>query len=315
MRKNLLKKYAAFAFASIIAAGTVLTGCGSSSSSASSTAGASSSSSAAEASSTTAEASSTAAGNGKKITVTAVTGADPKPYVYVDKNNNPTGYDIEVLKKVFENLPDYDLKIEVTDFDGLFAGLQSGQYQIGVNNFSYNSERAKSYLYTLPYNTIAYDFIYKKGAKPITSWDDVAGKTFEGASGISVTSAVESWNKKHPDKAVKITYTEGKTPLQLQHIEDGTTDFGIIDKAMFDSYQKEYHYNIEATEIPEDQTKDIASSLNAYFILPKDQKKLRDEISEQIKKLAADGTLKELSEKYEGYDGTPTDEELAKTPN
>lgn len=312
MKKNWLKKSAAFAFASIIAAGAVLTGCGSSSSSSSAAA---STTSAAEASSVKEGASSTAAGTGKKVTVTAVTAADPKPYVYVDEDNNPTGYDIEVLKKVFANLPDYDLKIDVTDFDGLFAGLQSGQYQIGVNNFSYNSERAKSYLYTVPYNTIGYDFIYKKGTTPIKSWNDVAGKTFEGASGISVTTAVETWNQKHPDKAVKITYTEGKTPLMLEHIADGTTDFGIIDKAMFDSYQKEYNYDIEATEIPKDETKDIASSLNAYFVLPKDQKKLRDEISEQVKKLAADGTLKELSEKYEGYDGTPADEELAKAPN
>ena len=79
----------------------------------------------------------------KKITITAATGGSPKPYVYIDDNNEPTGYDIEVLKAAFENLPQYDLEFQVTDFGSIFSGLNSGTVQIGVNNFSYNEERGK----------------------------------------------------------------------------------------------------------------------------------------------------------------------------
>ena len=79
-------------------------------------------------------------------TIKAATGGGPKPYVYVGDDNQPTGYDIEVLKAAFDLIPEYDLEIEVTDFPSVFAGLNAGNYQIGVNNFSYNEERAASYL-------------------------------------------------------------------------------------------------------------------------------------------------------------------------
>ena len=51
------------------------------------------------------------------------------------------------MNTVFDLIPEYDLEIEVTDFPSVFAGLNAGSYQIGVNNFSYNEERAESYLY------------------------------------------------------------------------------------------------------------------------------------------------------------------------
>lgn len=84
-------------------------------------------------------------GGTKTVTVKAGTGANVKPYTYVGDDNETTGYDVEVLKEVFDRLDGYDLQIEVTDIPSVFSGVTSGTYQIGVNNFSYNEERAKSY--------------------------------------------------------------------------------------------------------------------------------------------------------------------------
>ena len=113
-------------------------------------------------------------------TIKAATGGGPKPYVYVGDDNQPTGYDIEVLKAVFDLIPEYDLEIEVTDFPSVFAGLNAGSYQIGVNNFSYNEERASSYLYSLPYDKVSYVFVYGKDQTPITSLADAAGLSGNG---------------------------------------------------------------------------------------------------------------------------------------
>ena len=51
----------------------------------------------------------------KTVTVKAGTGANVKPYTYVGDDNETTGYDVEVLKEVFDRLDGYDLQIEVTD--------------------------------------------------------------------------------------------------------------------------------------------------------------------------------------------------------
>ena len=117
-------------------------------------------------------------GGTKTVTVKAGTGANVKPYTYVGDDNETTGYDVEVLKEVFDRLDGYDLQIEVTDIPSVFSGVTSGTYQIGVNNFSYNEERAKSYLYSYPYDKIGYVFITKKGAPEVKTFADAAGKSF-----------------------------------------------------------------------------------------------------------------------------------------
>ena len=244
-------------------------------------------------------------------TIKAATGGGPKPYVYVGEDDQPTGYDIEVLKAVFDIIPEYDLEIEVTDFPSVFAGLNAGNYQIGVNNFSYNEERAASYLYSLPYDKVSYVFVYGKDSKPITSLADAAGLSFEGGAGVSVTNAIEHWNEQNPDAQINITYTEADTTVELQHIQDGTTSFGIIDGPMYTAYVDEYGFDIEKSEIPEEEVKLIADNLYAYYILPKDETELRDKIDEAIKQLKANGTLKKLSEQFfGGVDQSPEDEIL-----
>ena len=226
-----------------------------------------------------------------------------------------TGYDVEVLKEVFDRLDGYDLQIEVTDIPSVFSGVTSGTYQIGVNNFSYNEERAKSYLYSYPYDKIGYVFITKKGAPEVKTFADAAGKSFEGQSGVSVTTAIENWNEKNPDKKIDITYTDADTAITLQHIEDGTTDLAIIDVAMYNAYQKEYNYDVVANQISDEDAKAIADNSYAYYIFPKDQEELRDKVDEQLKELKKDGTLTELSQKYFGQDTAPEDDQFEKTPN
>ena len=227
-------------------------------------------------------------GGTKTVTVKAGTGANVKPYTYVGDDNETTGYDVEVLKEVFDRLDGYDLQIEVTDIPSVFSGVTSGTYQIGVNNFSYNEERAKSYLYSYPYDKIGYVFITKKGAPEVKTFADAAGKSFEGQSGVSVTTAIESWNEKNPDKKIDITYTDADTAITLQHIEDGTTDLAIIDVAMYNAYQKEYNYDVVANQISDEDAKAIADNSYAYYIFPKDQEELRDKVDEQLKELKKD---------------------------
>lgn len=225
------------------------------------------------------------------------------------------GLDVEVLKEVFDRLDGYDLQIEVTDIPSVFSGVTSGTYQIGVNNFSYNEERAKSYLYSYPYDKIGYVFVTKKGAPEVKTFADAAGKSFEGQSGVSVTTAIESWNEKNPDKKIDITYTDADTAITLQHIEDGTTDLAIIDVAMYNAYQKEYNYDVVANQISDEDAKAIADNSYAYYIFPKDQEELRDKVDEQLKELKKDGTLSKLSQKYFGQDTAPEDDQFEKTPN
>ena len=254
-------------------------------------------------------------GGTKTVTVKAGTGANVKPYTYVGDDNETTGYDVEVLKEVFDRLDGYDLQIEVTDIPSVFSGVTSGTYQIGVNNFSYNEERAKSYLYSYPYDKIGYVFITKKGAPEVKTFADAAGKSFEGQSGVSVTTAIENWNEKNPDKAINITYSDADTSVFLQHVADGSQDFTIIDLAMYNSYMEEFNYDVQKNDIPEDEAKMIAENSYAYYIFPQDQKDLREQVDKALKELKEDGTLTEISKKWYGQDAAPEDDKFEETIN
>lgn len=250
-----------------------------------------------------------------KTVIKAATGANAKPYVYVGDDDKPAGYDVDVLNAVFDKLPDYELEYEVTDFGSVLSGLNSGNYQIGVNNFSYNEDRGASYLYSYPYDKISYVFVTKKGGKEIKSFEDAAGLSFEGGTGISVSNAVEAWNEKNPDKAINITYSDADTSVFLQHVADGSQDFTIIDLAMYNSYMEEFNYDVQKNDIPEDEAKMIAENSYAYYIFPQDQKDLREQVDKALKELKEDGTLTEISKKWYGQDTAPEDDKFEETIN
>lgn len=309
MKANNVKRVLTTILAATLAA-TSVTACGSGSSNTSADAAGNSNDNA-NAAATEADG---AAASGEVTVIKAATGGSPKPYITVDENDQLTGYDIEVLKAAFDLLPEYELQIETTDFASIFTGLTAGNYQIGVNNFSYNAERAENYLYSVPYDEISYVFVYKNGATPITSFADAAGKKFENGAGVSVTNAVEQWNEKNPDQTIDITYSDADTAVWLQHVEDGSADFSIIDGPMYTAYIDEYGFDLGKAEIPEEEASLISDNLYAYFILPKDQTELRDKLDGAILELKQNGTLKELSEKFFGGADQSPAEDVLQTP-
>lgn len=112
--KKTKKFWAVLAAAGLLAAS--FAGCGSN---ASANAGSSSGSAA----SSSAEGSS-ASDSGEKKVIKAVTSGTLAPYFYVNDDNELTGVDIDIVKEVFNRLPQYELKIEQAD---ALQGVLSGQ--------------------------------------------------------------------------------------------------------------------------------------------------------------------------------------------
>ena len=164
--KKTKKFWAVLAAAGLLAAS--FAGCGSN---ASANAGSSSGSAA----SSSAEGSS-ASDSGEKKVIKAVTSGTLAPYFYVNDDNELTGVDIDIVKEVFNRLPQYELKIEQAD---ALQGVLSGQYDIAVNNYGYTDERAESYYFSLPYKTSFNEYIQRTGDEPLTSLTDLADRGYK----------------------------------------------------------------------------------------------------------------------------------------
>ena len=264
-------------------------------------------------------------GGGKVIT--AETFGKPSPFIYtVDKKEDAlyttsdgiylSGYDIAVLVELFKTkaLEGYTLDLKVSS--NAIVDAQQGVVDFGVNNFSYNSDRAASFYFSYPYTKAKYAILTPKG-KVLASFAEVAasGLPVETSAGNNVANALERWNAANPDKQIKIEYTSSDITAQLQHIAEGT-HVGIGDTPVWQAYREAY------PNIFENLTENILSDAEALLITEhstshllfgksgahaKEYQKL---LSEGIYELYKNGTLDALAKKYTGLDIVPSESDF-----
>lgn len=244
----------------------------------------------------------------EKITVVAATSGSPKPFTY-EEDGELTGQNIELIKAVFEKLPHYKLKIVKVEFSSIFSGLTSGRYQIAVNNLAKNAEREKNYLFTDPIFKNSYVVIFKNGsdkAQTADEWSDLAGLSTVGSSGVNSTTAIEEYNKANPDNTIELNYSSEDLKSQLEGVESGKYDFLVMDKPMFEYYQKEYSLDLTGKTISGDLSTALMSEPYSYFVVGKEETQLAEDINAALKEVVEDGTSKQINEKYFDEDYSPT---------
>ena len=97
------------------------------------------------------------------------------PWCYHDDTDTLVGYDVEVSRAIAQQLgvePEY---VE-GEWDGLFAGLDAGRYDIVCNGVEVTEERAKSYDFSEPYAYIHTALAVRSDNTDITSFEDLAAR-------------------------------------------------------------------------------------------------------------------------------------------
>ena len=255
-------------------------------------AGCSSNTSAPTASSTAASASAAAANkleaiqsNGKLVI--ALEGAW-QPWSYHDESDTLVGYDVEVSRAIAEKLgvePEY---VE-SDWDSLFAGLDAGRYDLVCNGVEVTEERAKTYNFTTPYGYIHTALAVRKDNEDIKSFEDLAGKTTANSLASTYMELAESYG----------ATVQGIDTLEetIQLLTAGRIDATLNANVSFYDYLN-VHPDADFKLVA--QTED--ASHVAIPIVKSEDSSFLDALNSAIDELRADGTLKELGEKYFGQD-------------
>lgn len=255
-------------------------------------AGCSSNTSAPTASSTAASASAAAANkleaiqsNGKLVI--ALEGAW-QPWSFHDESDTLVGYDVEVSRAIAEKLgvePEY---VE-SDWDSLFAGLDAGRYDIVCNGVEATDERAKTYDFTTPYGYIHTALAVRKDNDEITSFEDLKGKTTANSLASTYMELAESYG----------ATVQGIDTLEetIQLLTAGRIDATLNANVSFYDYLN-VHPDADFKLVA--QTED--ASHVAIPIVKSEDSSFLDALNSAIDELRADGTLKELGEKYFGQD-------------
>ena len=212
-----------------------------------------------------------------------------QPWSYHDESDTLVGYDVEVSRAIAEKLgvePEY---VE-SDWDSLFAGLDAGRFDIVCNGVEVTDERAKTYDFTTPYGYIHTALAVRKDNEDIKSFEDLKGKTTANSLASTYMELAESYG----------ATVQGIDTLEetIQLLTAGRIDATLNADVSFYDY-----LNVH----PDADFKLVAQTEDASHVaIPvrkgDDSASLLEAINTAIDELRADGTLKELSEKYFGQD-------------
>ena len=239
----------------------------------------------------------------EKILVVGVAGT-PKPYNYVEEDGSLAGYEIDMLNEMAKRLG-YTLEYEVTEFESMFAGLDSGRYNLIIGNISKKPEREEKYLFsTKPYFKNKIVLITSPDNTEIQSIDDLGGKRVPAGSGRANALFMESYNEQNPDNPIDIQYTDADASEALIDLHNGRYDACIYNQTYVTNVNEEYGYEFNVHEIPNADEIEIPE---AWILYSKSETDLQAEFDQELDEIKSDGTLSEMRVTYFGEDYVPID--------
>ena len=240
---------------------------------------------------------------GKKIVNVAYTNYYV-PYDYVNEKGEADGFEVAVMKEVAKKLPQYEFKFTPTSDDDLLIGVESGKYTVGTKGIWITEPRKKKYVF--PQNNIGASVIglviRKENAqqiKDLPSFADFSGKLVPIAPQDARYMVIDSYNKEHSDKPIKMDSSEAF------QIADA---YSWVLEGRYDAYlevELSYKNNIVKDDAPYHQFNDKLTYIRykgipTYPFFNKEQKELAAEYDKAIEELRAEGKIAELEQKYFG---------------
>ena len=212
------------------------------------------------------------------------------PMNYYDDNNVLVGFDTELATKVFENMG-YKVIFQLIDWNSKYTDLNSGAIDCVWNGFTCNVaddedgiQRAEKVDFSYKYMENR-QVIVATADSGITSAADLVGKKAAVESG----SAGETYAKSFEGVNVKGSLAQTDC---LMEVKSGAADFAVLDAQLAKSYCGKGNY-ADLTMV-----EGLSSDVEYYAIGFKKGSELTALVNEQLEKLAADGTIAALAEKY-----------------
>ncbi|MBC9248866.1 cystine transporter subunit [Pseudomonas alcaligenes] len=207
------------------------------------------------------------------------------PFNYQDENGQLTGFEVDFANALAKQLG-VKAEFQPTKWDGILAALESKRLDVVINQVTISEERKQKYDFSTPYTVSGIQALTSKAdGDSIKSAADLAGKKV----GVGLGTNYEQWLKDNVPQADIRTYDDD--PTKLQDLNVGRIDAILVDRlAAFEIVEKTGGRLAVAG--------DAFSRQEAGIALRKGNPQLLAAINDAIAKLRADGTLKQLSDKW-----------------
>lgn len=211
------------------------------------------------------------------------------PWTYHDEADQLVGYDVEVADRIAQKLGVKAVFVE-GEWDGLFAGLDAGRYDMVVNGVEITEERREKYDFTEPYAYIRTAIVVNGSNDEIQSFEDLDGKNTANTISSTYAELAESYG-------ATVTGVDDLNQT-FELLLSGRIDATLNAELTYYDYMKAH---------PDRDLKIAALTEEASFVsIPlrkgADSESLRKAVDEAIAELGESGELAKLSEKYFGSD-------------
>ena len=214
------------------------------------------------------------------------------PMGFVDENGEYTGFDLELAAEAADRMG-MTFKAQPIAWDSKDMELEAGNIDCIWNGFTMTG-REDDYTWSEPYMANTQVFVVAKDSG-IASQADLAGKIVE----CQVDSSTEAALKEVPDLTAtfKQLLTTADYNSAFMDLEQGAVDAIAMDVIVAG-------YQIQQRNADFIILEDSLSAEEYGVGFKKGNTELRDKVQATLEEMAADGTLKSVSEKWFGEDVT-----------
>lgn len=235
----------------------------------------------------------------KGETIVVATRGTSKPFSYTDDNGNLTGYDVEILKEIEKRDPSLHFEFKPMAVDAAFVAMDSGQVDMIANQMRHSEARDQKYIFPKELNNYSVrKLVVKEGRTDIQSLDDLKGKKVAITTNSEFGDLVKKFNET-ANPPIEPIYTDKASAETLNLVATGRADAAGEYEYLAKAFQQDKHLPIQVVG-------PTLQVVPTYFLLRKDPKmqEVADKIDKALQSMKADGTLKQLSEKFLGGDYT-----------
>ena len=225
-------------------------------------------------------------GESSKLHYVVATDSTWPPMEMVDENKQIVGFDIDLMKEIAK-AAGFTVEFKSTAWDGIFAGLDSNQYEAVISSVTITEDRKKQYDFSDPYINAGQVLIVRSDATDVSTLADMEGK-IAGAQ-IGTTGAFEV------EKNAKITLrTYDELGLAIEDLVNKRIDGVVADTPIAADYVLQNPNYKGKMRIA---TKPFTEEFYG-IVVKKGNKAVLDLINSGLKKVIDSGIIKELERKW-----------------
>ncbi len=219
-----------------------------------------------------------------------IVASDPTwpPLEYLDNDKNVIGYDVDMITAVAKEAG-MEAEVRNIAWDGIFAGVAAGNYDVVASGVTITPEREKAFLFTKPYYEVRQIVVLRKGVSA-KGFGDLKGKSVGGQIGttgifVAQKSGVSMNLREYDDVG-----------LAMQDLINGRIDAVVCDSpvALYYANKKEGFSDSLSIGFRTESTE------NFGFVVRKDRQELVDRLNKGIDAVRAKGIEAELIRKWMG---------------